>query len=256
MENQTPKTHPMIIVAATTMTIASLVAIASFAGWIPSKNSVEAPPAPAAQTAVAPPAPVVLTPDIPAAAAQAVPVEPPAPPQKVASAHKAAPRKVTKEVDSTYESYESIPSHKNRGATPVGNSQMNDSGVYVVDSRQQAQQQQYAPTCRDCATVESVREVKHEGEGTGLGAIGGGVLGGLLGNQVGGGRGKTVGAVVGAVGGAYAGNAVEKNVRGTKSYEITVRLDDGNTRVFTEAQPPALQRGDRVRIRNGQLNRL
>ena len=256
MENQTPKTHPMIIVAATTMTIASLVAIASFAGWIPSRNSAETPPAPAAQTAVTPPVPTVITPDVPAAAVQAVPVEPPAPPQKAVSAHKVAPKKVTKEVDYTYESYESTPNHNNRGATPVGNYPMNDNGVYVEGSRQQTQQQQYAPTCRDCATVESVREIKHEGESTGLGAIGGGVLGGLLGNQVGGGRGKTVGAVVGAVGGAYTGNAVEKNVRSTKNYEITVRLDDGNTRVFNEAQPPALQRGDRVRIRNGQLNRL
>ena len=256
MENQTPKTHPMIIVAATTMTIASLVAIASFAGWIPSRNNAETPPAPVAQAAVTPVAPAAIPPNIPVAAVPATVVEPPAPPQKAAPVHKAAPRKAPKEVDYTYESYESTPRHNNRGATPVGNYPMNDSGVYVEDSRQQAQQQQYAPTCRDCATVESVREVKHEGEGTGLGAIGGGVLGGVLGNQVGGGRGKTVGAVVGAVGGAYAGNAVEKNVRSTKSYEITVRLDDGNTRVFTEAQPPALQRGDRVRIRNGQLNRM
>ena len=91
------------------------------------------------------------------------------------------------------------------------------------------------------------------GEETGLGAVSVGVVGGLLGNQVGGGGGKTVGAVVGAVGGAFAGNAIEKNVRSSTHYEVTVRLDDGNTRVFTQAQPPALQRGDRVRINNGQL---
>ena len=135
---------------------------------------------------------------------------------------------------------------------------MNDSGVYVESNPQpQARQTpQYSNTCRDCATVESVREVKQEGEGTGLGAVSGGVVGGLLGNQVGGGRGKTVGAVVGAVGGAFAGNAIEKNVRSSTHYEVTVRLDDGNTRVFTQAQPPALQRGDRVRINDGQLTRM
>jgi outer membrane lipoprotein SlyB len=104
--------------------------------------------------------------------------------------------------------------------------------------------------------VEDIREVKQEGQGSGLGAIGGGVIGGLLGNQVGAGRGKTVGAVVGAVGGAYAGNEVEKSARATRHYEITVRFDDGNTRVFTDSQPPPLQRGDRVRVSNGQLMRM
>ena len=82
------------------------------------------------------------------------------------------------------------------------------------------------------------------------------MLGGLLGNQIGRGRGSTVGAVVGAVGGAYAGNEVEKHARTSKHFEITVRLDDGNTRVFTESQPPSLQRGDRVRISNDRLVRM
>ncbi len=121
---------------------------------------------------------------------------------------------------------------------------------------QQPPNYQNTNTCRDCATIESVREVKQEGQGSGLGAIGGAVAGGLLGNQIGAGRGKTVGAVVGAVGGAYAGNEVEKSARSSRVYEITLRFDDGNTRVITDTQPPPFQRGDRVRFVNGQIYRM
>ena len=137
------------------------------------------------------------------------------------------------------------------------------SGDYIERPRAQPaypQGQQYYPqqqaACRDCGVVESVREVRQEGEGSGLGAIGGAVVGGLIGNQVGGGRGKTVGAVVGAVGGAYGGNEAEKALRAKKRYDITVRFDDGNTRVFSDSNPPPLQRGDRVRMMNGQLVRM
>jgi outer membrane lipoprotein SlyB len=239
----------MIIVAASAVTIASLVAIASFVGWIPGNQSNSA--APPAQVATAPAAtpaakPTETPPISPSVATPAVPV-------KVSPARKTTPHKEPKQADY---SYESAPGNSSRRATPVANYPMNDSGVVVESSRQQPPHSQNYNTCQDCATVESVREVKQEGEGSGLGAISGGVLGGLLGNQIGGGRGKTVGAVVGAVGGAYAGHEVEKNVRSSKHYEITVHLDDGNTRVFTESQPPSLQRGDRVRISNGQLVRL
>ena len=73
MENQSRNTHPMIIVAATTLTIASLAAIASFAGWIPSSNSA----APAAQVAVAPAPAATPTPE-PVIAKPAAPVAEPA----------------------------------------------------------------------------------------------------------------------------------------------------------------------------------
>jgi outer membrane lipoprotein SlyB len=255
MENQPHSTHPMIIVAATTVSIASLAAIAFFAGWIPDHTNSAAP---SAQVAVAPTASPAVTATAPTApaplATPAAPVAKAAAPEKAAPARQPAPRRVPRQDENSY-SYESTHNYNYRRATPVGNYPMNDSGV-IVENGPQQQQQHYSNACRDCATVQSIREVKQDGEGTGLGAIGGGVVGGVLGNQVGGGRGKTVGAVVGAVGGAYAGNEIEKNVRSSKHYEITVRLDDGNIRVFSEAQPPALQRGDRVRINNGQLIRM
>ena len=87
--------------------------------------------------------------------------------------------------------------------------------------------------CSECGVIESVRQVEQRGEGTGLSAAGGAVVGGLLGHQVGGGRGKDVMTVVGAVGGAVAGNQIEKQMNSIIGYEITVRVDDGSSRVFT-----------------------
>ncbi len=107
--------------------------------------------------------------------------------------------------------------------------------------------------CAECGVVESVREIDAKGLGSGLGAVGGGVLGGLLGNQVGAGRGKDVMTVVGVVGGAVAGNEVEKRVKATKSYEVTVRLNNGSSRVISEASLPAWRPGDKVKIIDGTI---
>ncbi|MBY0268556.1 MAG: glycine zipper 2TM domain-containing protein [Burkholderiales bacterium] len=110
--------------------------------------------------------------------------------------------------------------------------------------------------CSTCGVIESVREIAEKGEGSGLGAAGGAVVGGLLGHQVGGGTGKQIATVVGAVGGAVAGNEVEKRVKATKSYDITVRLDDGSTRVINEANPPSWRNGDRVKIVDGAIRAI
>jgi len=110
-----------------------------------------------------------------------------------------------------------------------------------------------APACADCGVIESVREVDAKGKASGLGAVGGAVVGGLLGNQVGAGRGKDAMTVAGAVGGAVAGNEVEKRVKTTRSYEVTVRLNDGTTRVINESGQPAWHTGDKVRIVNGAI---
>jgi len=108
-------------------------------------------------------------------------------------------------------------------------------------------------SCAECGVIESVREVETKGEGSGLGAVGGAVVGGLLGNQVGGGRGQDVMTVVGAVGGAMAGNEVEKRAKSSKSYSLTVRFNDGSTRVISESNPPSWRAGDRVKVINGVI---
>jgi len=108
-------------------------------------------------------------------------------------------------------------------------------------------------TCAECGVIESVREIAEKGKGSGIGAVGGAVVGGLLGNQVGGGRGQDVMTVVGAVGGAVAGNEVEKRVKTSKSYEVTVRLNNGSSRVISEANLPNWRIGDKVKIVNGAI---
>ena len=110
-----------------------------------------------------------------------------------------------------------------------------------------------AAACAQCGVIESVREVTAKGQGSGVGAVGGAVVGGLLGNQVGGGRGQDVMTVVGAVGGAMAGNEVEKRVKTTRSYEVTVRLNDGSSRIISEASAPNWRTGDKVKIVNGAI---
>lgn len=108
-------------------------------------------------------------------------------------------------------------------------------------------------TCAECGVIESVRAIEAKGLGSGLGAVGGAVVGGLLGNQVGAGRGQNVMTVVGAVGGAVAGNEVEKRVKSTEHYEITVRLNDGSSRVISEAGQPVWRTGDKVKLVNGAI---
>lgn len=128
--------------------------------------------------------------------------------------------------------------------------------VPAVHARNAPTQARNAPTqakCAECGVIDSVREVTTKGEGSGLGVVGGAVVGGLLGNQVGAGSGKDVATVAGAVGGAVAGNQIEKSVKSTKSYDITVRFDDGSSRVIHEENASAWRSGDRVKVINGVI---
>ena len=112
---------------------------------------------------------------------------------------------------------------------------------------------QVASKCAECGVVESVREIDIKGEGSGIGAVGGAVVGGVLGHQIGDGRTQDIATVVGAVGGAVAGHEIEKHVKSGKSYEITVRFEDGSSRVIHEASVPAWRNGDRVKVINGVI---
>ena len=102
-------------------------------------------------------------------------------------------------------------------------------------------------TCRDCGVIESVREISEPGKGSGVGGVSGAVVGGVLGHQVGNGRGNDLATVAGAIGGAFAGNAIEKRVNATKSYEVIVRFEGGSSRTFNLASS-TWRSGDRVRV--------
>lgn len=107
--------------------------------------------------------------------------------------------------------------------------------------------------CAECGTIESINTITKKGTASGLGAVGGAVVGGLIGNQVGSGRGNTAATVIGAVGGAVGGNEIEKRVKSDKDYEVTVRMNDGSSRVITEANQPAWRTGDHVKIVGGAI---
>ena len=236
------RTHPMILVAAAAVTIASLAAVASLAGWLPGSASTTAPVAATEQAEPAKQAALENTRDTEthAPAAGKAARQNAEAPARAAPAPRSTPQRTPNPASTQTAEWTSARSM--RGATPVS-----DSGIVVEDSRPAVSR------CIDCGTIESVREVARAGEATPLGAIAGGVIGGLLGNQVGKGSGRTVATVVGAVGGGFAGREVEKNVRSSQQFEITVRFEDGGSRVFTQSQPPAWRNGDRVRIENDQI---
>lgn len=106
--------------------------------------------------------------------------------------------------------------------------------------------------CANCGVVESINVVEVAGEGTYLGKIAGGVIGAVIGSQIGQGRGTTAAEIAGAVGGAVAGNEIEKRVKKTRHYEVTVRLQ-GGVQTVSYASEPAFRVGDKVKVENGTL---
>jgi outer membrane lipoprotein SlyB len=106
-------------------------------------------------------------------------------------------------------------------------------------------------TCAGCGVVVNIVAIEQKGDGSGLGAVAGGVVGGVLGNQVGGGTGKKILTVAGVAGGAYAGHQAEKALNAKTRYEVTVNMDDGNTRSFSYDRQPDFPIGSRVKLVNG-----
>lgn len=109
----------------------------------------------------------------------------------------------------------------------------------------------------DYGRVTGIRTIQAESQASGAGAVLGAVVGGLLGNQVGGGSGRTAATVAGAVGGAVAGHTIEKSrAQGSAAYEVTVRMDNGASRVITVADTGGLAIGERVRVEGSNIVRL
>ena len=100
-------------------------------------------------------------------------------------------------------------------------------------------------------------EVINKGDSNNVaGTVIGGIVGGLIGHQIGGGTGQTAATVAGAVGGAVAGNQIEQRRRtSSETFRVTVRLDDGSSRVISQDDITDLRTGDRVRIDNGRVAR-
>ena len=107
--------------------------------------------------------------------------------------------------------------------------------------------------CAACGTVVDVKEVVVKGEGSGVGAVAGGVAGGVLAHEVFDGKNQGLATIAGAAGGAFAGNAIEKNVKTKKHYDVAIRMDDGSTKTIAYAEQPAWKPGDKVKVDGPKL---
>lgn len=119
------------------------------------------------------------------------------------------------------------------------------SNVYSYD---QAQSEQIVRN----GTVTKVRPIViQKDKSSGAGMIAGGALGGVAGSAVGGGTGRDLAIVGGAILGALVGEQVEQGVGKTNGLEITVQLDNGETRVIAQAADVPLSVGQRVQVISG-----
>lgn len=234
--------HPMLWVAAISVTAFSMVGIAAITGTLPGSHAntpdevaTATTAAPATPTAQAPV--VAATPVTPAV----IPVKPAAKPvveQRTQTVYSSKPRRADDGFDDGY-----------------GNDTRRSQRVYSSQNETVYERPQPPQTCRNCGMVESVNAFTEKGEGSGLGAIAGGVVGGILGNQIGKGGGRDLARIAGIAGGAYAGHEIEKSQRGRTTYEVNVRLEDGSLRTFRQESPPQWQAGDRVKLEDGTLVR-
>ena len=242
--------HPMLWVAAASVTALSLAGVAKLTGLLPESGS--AAPQTSAVTGAAAPEPVA-----PTRLATAEPAEPAAPAAAPAPALKAEHHEPAPAVKHT-------PARPKPAAAPAvakGNPPPADAVPAPRDAqpptdhtaRRVADAPPAAPVCRDCGVIENIEAIQQKGEGSGLGAVGGAILGGVLGHQVGEGSGKQIARIGGAVLGGFAGNEAERRYRTISHYQITVRLDDGTRRVIEQQSAPAWHEGDAVRIRNGEI---
>lgn len=112
----------------------------------------------------------------------------------------------------------------------------------------QAQQEQIVRY----GTVVSVRPIVIQADkSSGVGALSGAALGGVAGSSIGGGKGQVMTTIGGALLGGLAGNVIEGQVTKTQGLEITVRLDNGETRVIAQADDIPLSSGQRVQVISG-----
>lgn len=124
----------------------------------------------------------------------------------------------------------------------------NQSASGSVYTYGQAQQEQVVRE----GTVVSVRPIVIQSDqSSGVGAVAGGALGGVAGSTIGGGKGRVLTSIGGALLGGIAGNVVENQVNKKQGLEITVRLDNGETRVVAQEADIAVSAGQRVQVISG-----
>ena len=105
--------------------------------------------------------------------------------------------------------------------------------------------------------IESIQVAQGENRTSGAGGVLGGVVGALAGSQIGSGGGRTAATVAGGLAGAVVGNNVEKNrnAPGPETYQIDMRMDNGEYRSVNQDSVYDLRVGNRVRIVDGRVYR-
>ncbi|MFC0349117.1 glycine zipper 2TM domain-containing protein [Undibacterium danionis] len=215
MTNTTKKSlHPLIAIAAGSVILVSLVGVAAMTGMLPNSNGESKADKPNASTALI----------------------------ESSSSTKANSKELAKNATSkTTEHSSARDSFKDSGR---------DSDKEKLNSAQTTEK----AVCQSCGVVTSVRSYEQKAEkGSGVGAVAGAVLGGVIGNQVGGGNGRKIATVAGAVGGSYVGNEIEKSRNSHTVHEVTVKMENGETRTFKPSSRPDWRSGDRVRLVDGRL---
>ena len=99
-------------------------------------------------------------------------------------------------------------------------------------------------------TILEVRKVRLQGTDSKIGLGTGAVIGGVAGSGVGAGRGAVVAAVVGAVVGGIAGAAAEEGFTREDAWELTLRMNGGETMIVVQeiGKTDKFAIGDRVRV--------
>lgn len=239
MENDNNKKssriHPLVGAAAASVVLVSLVGVAAITGVLPNSRSENSPQV----QAVKGPTPEEI------ASANALEA------QKQAELSEAKAKEAQAEATKARLAAEQA-NRERQGYAPaparVSNARYDQAERPVVVAKAPA-------VCNSCGRVESVHAVQTQQKPSGLGIAAGAIVGGLLGNQVGGGNGRSVATVAGAVGGGFAGNEVERRTRTAQTYEVRVRMENGNVRTFPYNERPEWSSGDRVRVVDGYLTR-
>jgi outer membrane lipoprotein SlyB len=213
------KLHPLLTIAAISVTLFSAVGVAAISGLIPhSKGSVNENQ------------PVAVAPAPEAAPAPAPEVVPAPQPEKKHVAKKHTPTKVA--------------AAQAPAMTPP-------PPPSVAQAPQSVEAPKPVVKPGVVGTVVAVKEVEVKGDANGVGAVGGGVAGAVLGHNIGD-HNKLV-TVLGAAGGALLGNQIEKQAKATKHWEMTVNFDDGTSQTMKSDAQPFWHQGDRVRLYQGKL---
>ena len=121
------------------------------------------------------------------------------------------------------------------------------AAIGLIGCAQQPTYQVYSQPVARTGTVESIQQVDRQKYAPGAGALTGALIGGGLGAIAGQGWGKAAAVTIGAIGGGIVGNELQKKEL-ELVWQIGIRYDDGSYGTITQAQPPGLRIGDRVRV--------